>query len=240
MGVRTAPVSTASDAPPPSMIAPPRPDALPARWGRTDNMPALEFGSGTARVALPLSRRGVRVHGIDFSEAMAAQLQAKPGGDAIPITIGDFATAVVKGKFQLVYLVFNVITNLITQDEQVECFRNASAHLKPGGFLVAEVFIPELQRIPRGETFRAFKVTPEHAGIDEYDVSEQLCTSHHYFVRGGELLQFSSRHRYAWPSELDLMARLAGMNLRERWSDWLRRPFTSESTSHVSVWQKPF
>ena len=200
---------------------------------------ALEFGIGTGRVALPLSRRGVRVRGIDISEAMVAQLQAKPDSDAIAVSIGNFTTATAEEKFRVVYLIFNAITNLTTQAEQVECFRNAAAHLEPGGFLVAEAFIPELQRIPRGEIFRAFKVTPEHLGIDEYDVAKQLCTSHHYFSADGQLVVFSSRHRYAWPSELDLMARLAGMSLHERWSDWTRKPFTSESTDHISVWRKP-
>jgi SAM-dependent methyltransferase len=199
---------------------------------------ALELGIGTGRVALPLSRRGVRVHGIDISEPMVARLRAKPGGDAIGITIGDFATTSVGERFRLVYVVYNAITNLTTQDAQVECFRNAAAHLEPGGHFVAEVFVPELQRLPRGDTHRAFRVTPTHLGFDEYDVVAQRCTSHHYFTTGERFEHFSSVHRYAWPAELDLMARMAGLTRCERWADWARAPFTATSTDHVSVWRK--
>jgi SAM-dependent methyltransferase len=200
---------------------------------------ALELGVGTGRIALPLSQRGVRVHGIDISPAMVAQLQAKPGSEAIGVTIGDFATTKVPRAFTLVYLVYNTITNLITQDEQAECFRNAAAHLEPGGCFVIEVVVPELQRLPPGETVRAFEVSPTHLGFDEIDVATQSSVSHHYFVVDGRLEVFSAPYRYVWPSELDLMARLAGLTLRERWSDWGRQPFTSDSRKHVSVWQKP-
>lgn len=199
--------------------------------------PALEFGVGTGRVALPLSERGVAVHGVDISEPMVARLKAKPGADAIGVTIGDFATARVDGRFRLVYLVFNAITNLTTQDEQVACFANAAAHLEPGGYLVAEAFVPQLRRLPPGDTHRAFHVTPGHLGFDEYDVVNQICTSHHYFVHNGQSRYFASRHRYAWPAELDLMARLAALTLHERWSDWKRTPFTADSTDHISVWR---
>jgi SAM-dependent methyltransferase len=199
---------------------------------------ALELGIGTGRLALPLSRRGVRVHGIDLSPAMVAQLQTKPGAADVGVTIGDFATTKVDGRFTLVYLVRNTITNLTTQDEQVECFRNAAAHLEPGGCFVIETYIPELQRLPAGETIHAFTVTPTHLGFEEYDVATQIAFSHHYWVIDGGLETFSTPHRYVWPSELDLMARLAGMTLRERWSDWNRQPFTSDSTEHVSVWEK--
>jgi SAM-dependent methyltransferase len=199
---------------------------------------ALELGIGTGRVALPLSQRGVRVHGIELSPAMVAQLQAKPGSADIGVTIGDFATTRVAGTFQLAYLVRNTITNLTTQDEQVACFRNVAAHLEPGGCFVIEVYIPELQRLPPGETIHVFTVTPTHLGFEEYDVAAQIAFSHHYWVVDGQLETFSSPHRYVWPSELDLMARLAGMTLRERWSDWNREPFTSDSRQHVSVWEK--
>ena len=199
---------------------------------------ALELGIGTGRLALPLSRRGVRVHGIELSPAMVAQLQAQPGADDIGVTIGDFATTKVDGTFTLAYLVRNTITNLTTQDEQVECFRNVAAHLEPGGCFVIEVYIPELQRLPPGETVHAFTVTPTHLGFEEYDVATQIAFSHHYWVIDGQLEIFSSPFRYVWPSELDLMARLAGMTLRERWSDWNRAPFTSESRNHISVWEK--
>jgi SAM-dependent methyltransferase len=198
---------------------------------------ALELGIGTGRIALPLARRGVRVHGIDLSADMVAQLRTKPGGEDIPVTIGDFATTKVDGKFALAYVVFNSIMNLRTQDAQVACFENVAEHLEPQGRFVVEIMLPDLQRLPRGETFVPFDVSPEHLGVDEYDVATQSLTSHHYYPREGEYATFPGR--YAWPSELDLMARIAGMSLRERWSDWTREPFTSESAKHVSVWQKP-
>jgi SAM-dependent methyltransferase len=198
---------------------------------------ALEFGIGTGRIALPLAQRGVRVHGIDLSTAMVARLRAKLGGEAIGVTIGDFATTTVEGTFSVAYLVFNTIMNLTTQDEQVACFQNVAAHLEPGGCFVVEVGIPELQRLPRGETFVPFDVSPTHLGFDEYDVARQGLVSHHYSVVDGKLELNSVPFRYVWPSELDLMARLAGMTLRERWSGWKREPFTSESTKHVSVWE---
>jgi SAM-dependent methyltransferase len=199
---------------------------------------ALEFGIGTGRIALPLAQRGIRVHGIDLSEAMVARLRAKPGSEEIGVTTGDFATTTVQGTFSVAYLVFNTIMNLTTQDEQVACFENAAAHLEPGGCFVIEVGVPGLQRLPPGETVRAFAVTPTHLGFDEYDVARQGLISHHYSLDDGSLEVVSMPFRYVWPSELDLMARLAGMTLRERWSGWKREPFTSESTKHVSVWEK--
>ena len=201
--------------------------------------PALELGIGTGRIALPLAQRGVPVHGIDLSKAMVARLRAKPGGEDIAVTIGDFATAKVEGTFSVAYVVFNTIMNLTTQDEQVACFQNVAAHLEPGGCFVIEVGVPELRRLPRGETFVPFDVSPTHLGFDEYDVARQGLISHHYSVVDGKLEVNSVPFRYVWPSELDLMARLAGMTLRERWSGWKREPFTSESTKHVSVWEKP-
>ena len=199
---------------------------------------ALELGIGTGRIALPLSRRGVRVHGIDLSPAMVAKLRTKPGADKIGVTIGDFATTRVGGTFRLAYLVYNTIMNLTTQDEQVECFRNVAAHLDVGGCFVIEVGVPGLQRLGPGVTVRAFTVSPTRLGFDEYDVAAQGLVSHHYRVVDGQLEVFSAPFRYVWPSELDLMARLAGMTLRERWSDWDRAPFTSDSTTHVSVWER--
>jgi SAM-dependent methyltransferase len=199
---------------------------------------ALELGIGTGRIALPLSQRGVRVHGIDLSPAMVERLKAKPGADHIGVTIGDFATTKVDGTFRLAYLVYNTIMNLTTQDEQVACFRNVAEHLEPGGRFVIEVGVPALQRLPPGETVRAFTVSPTRLGFDEYDIAAQGLVSHHYWVVDGRLDVFSMPFRYVWPSELDLMARLAGMVVRERWSGWDREPFTSESTTHVSVWEK--
>jgi SAM-dependent methyltransferase len=200
---------------------------------------ALELGIGTGRIALPLSRQGIRVHGIEISPDMVKQLRAKPGSDAVEVTIGDFADTTVDESFALAYLVFNTITNLTTQDEQVDCFRNVARHLEPGGCFVIEVAVPELQRLPPGETFLAFTVTPTHLGFDEYDVASQISYSHHYYVVDGRLEIFSAPYRYVWPSELDLMARLAGLTLRERWGHWDRQPFTSESRKHISVWEKP-
>jgi SAM-dependent methyltransferase len=199
---------------------------------------ALELGIGTGRIALPLAQRGVRVHGIDLSAAMVGRLQAKPGAENVGVTIGDFATTTVDETFTVAYLVFNTIMNLTTQDEQVACFQNAAAHLEPGGTFVIEVSVPQLQRLPPGETVRAFHVGTTRLGFDEYDVVTQGEISHHYSVVDGKLEIWSIPFRYAWPAELDLMARLAGMQLRERWSGWQRQPFTSESTSHVSVWEK--
>jgi SAM-dependent methyltransferase len=199
---------------------------------------ALELAIGTGRIALPLRRRGVQVHGIDLSPAMVAQLKAKPGADEIPVTIGDFASTKVDGIFRLAYLVFNTIQNLTTQDEQVECFRNVARHLELGGCFVIEVEVPKLRRLPPGDRFRPFTVSETHLGIDELDVATQSGTSHHYWIADGRASVWSMPYRYVWPSELDLMARIAGMDLRERWSDWKRRPFTGDSWSHVSVWEK--
>jgi SAM-dependent methyltransferase len=200
---------------------------------------ALEFGIGTGRIALPLARRGVRVHGIDLSEAMVARLRAKPGSELIPVTIGDFSTTTVDGTFSLVYLVFNTIVNLTSQDAQVTCFQNAAAHLEPGGTFVIEVGVPSIRRLPPRETVIVVSFSETYFCLDEFDVASQGLVSHHYRAAGDMFERRSIPFRYVWPSELDLMARIAGMTLRERWSDWTREPFTSESTQHVSVWEKP-
>ncbi len=199
---------------------------------------ALELGIGTGRLALPLSRRGIRVAGIELSDAMVARMRAKPGGESVQVAMGDFATTSLGRQFSLAYLVYNTIENLTTQDAQVRCFRNVAAQLQPGGCFVIEVEVPQLQRLPPGETFRPFSVTATHLGFDEIDVATQRLTSHHYLVDGGHVERISMPFRYVWPSELDLMARLAGMELRERWADWTREPFTADSVSHVSVWQR--
>jgi SAM-dependent methyltransferase len=201
--------------------------------------PALELGIGTGRIALPLSRRGIRVHGIDLSPAMVARLQEKPGGAGIAITIGDFATTTVKETFRLAYLVFNTIENLTTQDAQVDCFCNVAQHLEPGGCFVIEVEVPQLRRLPPGETARPFTVTDTHLGFDEFDTVNQGLVSHHYWMAEGRFEAVSVPFRYVWPSELDLMARIAGMRRRERWGGWKGEPFTADSRSHVSVWEKP-
>ncbi len=200
---------------------------------------ALEFGIGTGRLALPLQERGVAVQGIDLSPDMVARLRAKPGGESIPVTVGDFASATVDGAFALAYLVFNTVMNLTGQNQQVACFRNAAHHLHPGGVFVVEVGVPDLQRLPPGERARPFRISPTRLGFDEYDVATQHLVSHHYTVTDGHLDVVSMPFRYVWPAELDLMAALAGLTPVARWEDWHRRPFTADSRAHVSVWQKP-
>ena len=200
---------------------------------------ALELGIGTGRIALPLAQRGVRVHGIDLSDAMVARLRAKPGADQIGVAVGDFATTSVDATFSLAYLVANTITNLTTQDEQVACFENVSAHLEPGGRFVIEVFVPGLRRLSPGQIYQVFDVTRNHVGFDEFDVASQGLISHHFWIEDGKVDVFSPPFRYVWPSALDLMARIAGMRLRERWGGWSREPFTGDSAKHVSVWEKP-
>ena len=200
---------------------------------------ALELGIGTGRIALPLAGRGVPVHGIDLSRAMVARLRDKPGGDAIGVTIGDFATTTVDGRFSLAYLVFNTIMNLTTQDAQVACFRNAAAHLQPGGCFVIEVMVPELRKLPAGQDAVPFQISPGRWAFDRYDTATQAMSSNYVEISGGRGEYRSIPFRYVWPAELDLMARLAGMRLRERWAGWTREPFTSDSREHVSVWEKP-
>ena len=206
--------------------------------GRARGGSVLELGIGTGRVAVPLAQRGLRVHGIDLSPAMVARLRAKPDAKEIAVTVGDFATTTVEDTFTLAYLVCNTIMNLTTQDAQVACFQNVAAHLEPGGCFVIEVGLPDLQRLPFGETIRPFHFSETRLGLDEYDVANQGLISHHYREVDGKFGKFSIPFRYVWPSELDLMARLAGMTLRERWSGWKREPFTSDSTAHVSVWER--
>jgi SAM-dependent methyltransferase len=199
---------------------------------------ALELGIGTGRIALPLSARGVPVHGIELSGAMITQLRAKPGAERIGVTQGDFATTRAPGTYRLAYLVFNTINNLTTQNEQVACFRNVADHLEPDGCFLIEVGVPDLQRLPPGETVRPFSITADHLGFDEYDIATQGLVSHHITFDNGRARHTSIPFRYVWPAELDLMARLAGMTLRDRWAGWRREPFTSDSRQHISVWQK--
>lgn len=200
---------------------------------------ALEFAVGTGRIALPLADRGVPVHGIELSNAMVAELRKKPGQQAVATTIGDIASTRVDGSFAVVYLVFNTIANLTSQDAQVACFANAAAHLEPGGTFVIENGVPGLRLLPPGQTAVPFTVSEERLGFDSYDVATQAMASHHITFRDGKPQYTMVPFRYVWPSELDLMARLAGMRLLSRWGSWDRTPFTNESTSHVSIWQKP-
>ncbi|MEA2550363.1 MAG: hypothetical protein QOE25_132 [Actinomycetota bacterium] len=200
---------------------------------------ALELGVGTGRIALPLAARGVPVYGIELSKAMTARLRTKPGGADIDVTIGDFAVTKVEGTFSLAYLVYNTIMNLTTQAEQVACFRNVAAHLESGGRFLIEVLVPDLRRLPPGETYHVFHGNENYFGIDEYDVVKQGLVSHHLETVDGKTERVSMPFRYVWPAELDLMAQLAGMSLRERWAGWKREPLTAESRTHVSVWSKP-
>jgi SAM-dependent methyltransferase len=207
-----------------------------------DGGSALEFAIGTGRVALPLSARGVPVSGIELSAAMVARLRSKPGGgeEAIPVVIGDMASTEFgpAESFSLVYLLFNTIMNLTTQEAQVACFRNAARHLGPAGVFVVETSVPRLRSLPPGQRFVPFDVSERHLGVDEYHVADQTLISHHMTFRHGTVDRVSVPFRYVWPSELDLMAKIAGMRLRDRWSDWRRTPFGDESLSHVSLWEK--
>jgi len=204
-----------------------------------DGGPALELAIGTGRVGLPLAAREVPVTGIELSAAMVEQLRAKPGGAELPVTIGDMATTTVAGTFSLVYLVFNTIVNLTSQDAQVDCFVNAASHLLPGGCFVVEVNVPQLRRLPPGDRANVFATGPEHWGIDVLDVVEQRLVSHHFTATVNGVRHTSIPFRYVWPPELDLMARIAGLRLRHRWGDWRGSAFTADSRSHVSVWEKP-
>jgi SAM-dependent methyltransferase len=200
---------------------------------------ALEFAIGTGRVAVPLAERGVRVAGIDNSEAMLRRLRTKPGADRIESVEGDLATTRVQGEFALVFLIFNTISNLTTQDAQVACFQNAADHLRSGGRFVIENNVPALQSLPPGQTVLPFRADPEGFSFDVYDVVTQSFSSQHFFIVDGRLEAFPVEFRYAWPSELDLMARLAGLRHEHRWAGWRREPFTALSPGHVSVYVKP-
>ena len=200
--------------------------------------PALEFAIGTGRIGVPLSSAGIPVHGIDISADMLAELGKKAGAENVGVTIGDIASTTVEGAFSLVYLVYNTLANLMTQEAQVDCFCNAARHLQPGGRFVIELFVPELQRLPPGETVRAFEASDAHYAYDEIDVATQRGVSHHFFLQGDRVRRFDTPYRYVWPAELDLMARIAGLKLRERWGDWDRSAFTSTSRKHISVWER--
>jgi SAM-dependent methyltransferase len=204
-----------------------------ARDGR-----ALEFAVGTGRIALPLAERGVRVAGIDNSEAMLAQLREKAGAERIEAMVGDMASTRVDGEFSVVYLVFNTIFNLNTQDGQVACFENAAAHLPSGGRFVIEARVPELQRLPLGQTVLPWRADPRGMSYYVYDTVTQRLSGQHYNFVGDRFQPSPIEMRYAWPAELDLMARLAGMRLEDRWAAWRREPFTALSPAHVSVYQK--
>ncbi len=200
---------------------------------------ALELAIGTGRVAVPLAERGVQVAGIELSRPMVDQLRRKVDEATVPVVVGDMATARVPGSFSLVYLVFNTIGNLRTQDEQVACFQNAARHLQPGGAFLVEVGVPALRRLPPGQSAIPFDVSEAHVGFDTYDTATQQAVSHHYrHLPDGSVHHGRLHFRYVWPAELDLMARLAGLRLESRWAGWDRSPFTADSESHVSVWRR--
>jgi hypothetical protein len=201
--------------------------------------PALEFAVGTGRVALPLSGRGIPVCGIELSPHMVEQFREKPGADTVPVTIGDMTTTRVPGTFKLVYLVANTIMNVTTQEEQLMVFANAATHLETRGCFVVEVIVPQLRNVAPGETGRVFALDPDHVGIETFDdLVGQIASSHHWMEVEGRLVRHSAPYRYVWPSELDLMARIAGFSLRDRWAGWNRQPFTSDSFSQVAVFEK--
>lgn len=199
----------------------------------------LEFAVGTGRIALPLKERGVTISGVELSQAMVDQLRRKERGDPMQIVIGDMTTTRLPRSFSLVFLVFNTIDNLTTQDAQIACFQNAADHLLPGGAFLVETLIPPLQTIPFGQTRLAFDNSPGHMGVDEFDLVTQQYVSHHIWVEHGQARQLSVPFRYAWPAELDLMARMAGLEFESRWEDWDRAAFTHTSEKHISVWRKP-
>jgi SAM-dependent methyltransferase len=203
--------------------------------------PVLELGIGTGRIALPLAGRGVEVHGVDASEAMVTRLRAKPGGDRIPITMGDFATVPVEDDFSLIFVVFNTFFGLLTQDDQVACFQNSAARLKPGGCFLIEAFVPDMQRIAPGQHVGVISVGEDeiHLDVSRYDAVAQRGDASRVLISEQGVKMYPVQIRWAWPSELDLMARLAGLRLRERWGGWRREPFGEESRRHVSVYEKP-
>ncbi len=200
---------------------------------------ALEFAVGTGRIALALSALGVAVTGIELSPPMAERLRAKPGADAVPVIVGDMTTTRVDGSFALVYLVANTIMNVTTQDEQLAVFSNAAAHLAPGGRFVVSVIVPRLRDVPAGVKGRVFTLSPDHVGVETFDDPVgQIAWSHHWMEVDGRLIRHSAPYRYVWPAELDLMARLTGFRLEDRWADWHRSPFTADSPGHVTVYHR--
>ena len=205
-----------------------------------DGGPALELAVGTGRIGVPLAARGVPVTGIELSEPMVARLRTKADAAQVPVVVGDMAHVRVPGEFGLVYLVFNTISNLLEQSEQVACFANAAAHLRPGGRFVIELGVPDLRRLPPGRDAVVFEADDGQVSVDTYEVATQHLVSHHFrFGKGSEAHLFRSRHRYAWPAELDLMAQIAGLELEHRWAGWAEEPFTDASESHVSVYRRP-
>lgn len=202
--------------------------------------PALELGIGTGRIALPLSARGIEVHGIDASDAMVARLRARPGGEAIPVTLGNFADVDVEGKYPLIFIVFNTLYALLTQEEQVRCFRNVAANLTVGGTFLLEVFVPDVTQVTGGQSVKMGMITNERVSlkVSQHDAVRQRMMSQHIVFINNEARIFPVEVRYAWPSELDLMAQLAGLRLRHRWSSWDRAEFKSDSEKNISLYER--
>ncbi|WP_426131904.1 class I SAM-dependent methyltransferase [Pararhizobium sp. PWRC1-1] len=198
----------------------------------------MEFAIGTGTIALPLSERGCQVVGIELSKYMVAELRKKETGNPIKVVVGDMTLTRVIGECSLVFLVFYTIDNLITQEAQIACFRNAAEHLSPGGRFLIETQVPPIQKLPFGETMSAFACSPSHMGIDDFDIATQCYTSNHVWTDGDETTSLRIPFRYVWPSELDLMGKLAGLELEDRWSDWEKSPFDRLSKKQISVWRK--
>lgn len=216
------------------------PDAITVLSDLTGDGRALELGIGTGRIALPLSAKGSRVQGIDASVSMVNRLRAKPGGDRIPVHFGNFADVEAEGEFDLVFVVFNTFFALRSQDEQVRCFRNVARHLTDGGCFLLEAFVPDIKRFTGGQVNWATRVTTDSVELDvgQHDAVAQQVVSQKVVITDGSVHLYPVQIRYVWPSELDLMAQLAGMRLRERWDNWQRNPFTSESQKHISIYEK--
>jgi SAM-dependent methyltransferase len=201
--------------------------------------PALELAIGTGRVALPLAARGIRVDGIDFSPAMIDKLRAKPGGDQIAVTMGDFADVAVPGAYRLIYVVFNTLFNLLTQDEQVRCFENVATHLTEDGIFLVEAFTPTFLMRLRNDQYvdaEAISISEVRLDVGRHDPVKQLLEESHVALSREGVRVYPIVTRYAWPAELDLMARIAGLRLQERWGGWNREPFTGASSMHVSIY----
>ena len=216
------------------------PHAIDALAELARNGRALELGIGTGRIALPLSQQNVEVHGIDAAPSMISRLRSKPGSDRITVTQGSFADVAVDGEFALVYVVFNTFFALPSQQDQVRCFRNVAAHLSPDGCFVIEAFVPNMARFTAGQVNWATRVTEDLVELDvgRHDQATQRVVSQKVVITDGNVRLYPVQIRYAWPSELDLMAQLAGLRLRDRWSNWNREPFTSESGKHISIYQR--
>lgn len=215
------------------------PAAIATLAGLAQGGRALELGVGTGRIALPLQEAGIEVHGVDASAAMVARLRSKPGGDKPAVTMGDFADVGVQGQYGLIYVLFNTFFSLLTQGEQLRCFQNVARHLEPRGVFVIEAFVPDLTRFTAQQTVRAVTVAESNVQLDvsRHDPVRQQVTSQHIFLNEGGIRLYPVKLRYAWPSELDLMARLAGMQLRSRWADWQGGAFSADSGKHISVYE---